>query len=198
MRVFNNIRFKLINTLLELQEGDCNKRPNTLTNETKNKIDRIYAIQTAKLGDKSLDATAHLKIEFVKGVLQEKDLDLSVLKMFFLEADIQKAIVDAIFFGKETYKRRGSDKTLKEEWELLLYYLQQSNCLLHTKSKVSHDQAWEIQDVLDLFCAQFVKMFGGARVTNYIWIMMSGILVSFFKSYGNLRFLENQVFYIFE
>ena len=195
LRVLNNIRFKLLNTLIELQEGDCSKRPNTLTSETKSKIESIYAIQTAKLGDKSLDASAHLKIEFVKGSLQEKDLDLSVLKIFFLENDIQKSIIDAIFLGKETFKRRGSENTLKQEWELLLGYLQQSHSLLHTKNKVSHDLAWEIQDVLDLFCAQFVKMFGGARVTNYIWVMMSGILVSFFTSYGNMRFLENQVFY---
>ena len=66
---------------------------------------------------------------------------------------------------------------------------------LHQKTDVKTlEDAWSIQDKLDILCRHFVTLFGGDRVTNYIFIMKSAVLVPFLLEYGTFYWIQNQGF----
>ncbi len=122
------------------------------------------------------------------------DIDFKKLKLFFSTPEIIEEFIDIIFQGKEDYKRTGELNTLKYEWLRLINCWREATTALHRKTNITCDEdAWQIQDILDEFCHQFVLLFGSDAITNYIWILMSGVLVFYFIKYKNISSIQNQV-----
>ena len=116
------------------------------------------------------------------------------MKFFFGEEEVIRQFIDIIFDGCEDYKRVGQLISLKDQWIELLISLKIASHSLHRRTDIDYEEdAWLIQDKLDVFCWKFVEMFGSDAVTNYIWIWMSGVLVPFFVKFGNIRMLQLQV-----
>ena len=55
-----------------------------------------------------------------------------------------------------------------------------------TLGDFDEDRIRYTQLILDKFCRTYVSLFGGAKVTNYIHIWMSGHLRFFLKEFKNL------------
>ena len=138
--------------------------------------------------------TNHISNVLHKTFVLILDIELWILKFFFGNDDVIRQFVGIIFEGCEGYKRVGQLIPLKDQWIHLLSSLKVASHDLHRKTDItSEEDAWKIQDNLDVFCWKFVEMFGSDAVTNYIWLWMSGVLVPFFVKFGNIRMLQLQV-----
>ena len=122
------------------------------------------------------------------------DIGVKWLKIFFGKQQYITEFLDIVFDGKEDYRRAGARNTLKHDFTLLLNSLKVAHEVVHRKTDIENEEdAWLIQDELDVFCFHFVNLFGGQAVTNYIWIWMSGVLVPFFIEYGCMSKVQLQV-----
>ncbi len=78
IRIFSNIRFKLIQTLVELQGGTNSKNKFIQNAETKQKIVDLQRFQTRILQRHSIDAATCLNIEFSNGQFVNKSKKNSI------------------------------------------------------------------------------------------------------------------------
>lgn len=114
-----------------------------------------------------------LKIKYDGTSVKPFTLDGSELKTIMQETEFQK-LIDLIFLNISNTKFLER----KRKWEELIVNWNATLTLLHCRDDIEDSHKEEvigaIQDTIDIFCYNFRDLFGAERITNYIWILMSG------------------------